>query len=114
MATISGVIQDSMKDNMLTELKDFYNYALVATDSSDNDVSDTVNFAFDNPSGGSMGISSNITLTVNSGETVNKLFVVNRLNPSIGPISFTLDTPIDFPNGGNLIVSQLDVVLADA
>lgn len=114
MATISGTINETQKNSMLTDLKDYYNYALVATDTAGNDVSNTVNFAFDSPSGGSMGISSNITLTVNSGETVSKLFVVNGQNPSFSAISFILDTPIDFPNGGNLIVSQLDVVLADA
>lgn len=114
MATISGVINDTQKNSMLTDLKEFYNYALVATDSAGNDVSNTVNFAFGTPSNGSMGIDSNITLTVNTGETVEKLFVVNAQSVGFSAISFTLDTPIAFPNGGNLIVSQLDVVLADA
>ena len=116
MAT-TGTINVAAKNLMLNALKNDTTYSVVATNASNTDVSNYQNISFNSASNGSMSFSGSVTLTINAGSNganaVAKLFVVKATATSQSILEFVLDTPIDFENGGSLVVTQLDVELND-
>lgn len=77
-------------------------------------VSNQVDASFGSVTGGELPISGSVSLTIQSGQTVNRIRVLEGAwpNPTNEWQVFNFD-PISFPDGGSLVVSSLKFKISD-
>ena len=117
MSTTIGTLTNVTKNAMLNAFRDLGGGRSVdATNAAGDFRSDSVTISFNSSSNGKITLSSPVTLTVFPGsdgnDAIKKIFVTNNAVTQTY-IEFELQTAIDFPNGGNLVINQLDVELED-
>ena len=118
MATnASGDFTVSLKNRMLDlGLGGVQDLRLQALNASNQSRSDTQVITLTSASNGKRTLSTPVTLTVTSGsENANAVSKIRFFSnsPSLTWVDFVLDTAINFPAGGNLVINQLDVELVD-
>lgn len=122
MAT-TGTLTSSAKIIMLDELRNIYDYSVLAKNAGGTTVSDVQDVEFDPPASPSgtndanISLQSSVTLTIDVGsdgsDAVKTIQVVRRDANTQITAEFEIDTAIEFPNGGSLVVTQLDIELND-
>jgi len=107
---LSTSFQVTLKNDMLSTLKDKSNLVLVARDGVIFIASGSV--TFQNPSNGRMQLDGSVTINI---PTEDSPWNVNIIELRSGGISGTIlmswvpSPAINFPDGGNLVITQLDV-----
>jgi hypothetical protein len=114
--TASGTLSILSKNLMLNEWRLDSSRFIVATNDDDDLRSDAVSISWSAASNGKISISTPVTLTVDSGsdgDDAIKWILVTNPNVNASWILFELDTAIEFPAGGSLIINELDIELQD-
>lgn len=104
----------TLKNNMLQQLRDSSQLILQANQGSIFAASGAV--TFNAPSNGRMELTSNVTLTIPEEGAPWDINQITLRTGGIGGtvlLQFTPPSPISFPNGGSLIITQLDVEIDD-
>ena len=117
MSTTIGTLTNLTKNAMLNAFRDLAGgRSVVATNAAGDIRSNALTVTFNSASNGKITLSSPVTLTIQSGSdgnnAIKKIFVENN-SLTQTYIEFELQTAIDFPAGGNLVITQLDVELED-
>lgn len=117
MSTTIGTLTTVTKNAMLNAFRDLAGgRSVVATNAAGVDRSNVLTVTFNSASNGKITLSSPVTLTIQSGSdganAIKKIFVENNAQTATY-IEFELASAIDFPAGGNLVITQLDVELED-
>ena len=88
----------------------------IAKTATDSTRSDAVTVTFNAASNGKITVVGSPTLTIDNNSddsnAIKKIVITEDIvGPPVDQIVFELDTAIDFPAGGSLIINQLDVEL---
>ena len=117
MSTINGLLTNVTKNAMLNSISEIPGGRVIfAANEANQERSDILTFSLNNASNGKVTLSSPVSLTIASGSVganaIKKIFVENS-SLTTTYISFELDVPLEFPDGGSLIISSLEISLDD-